>query len=793
MALTPEDQEKAIRQAFYENDNFPEAEELRASIGKLPPKVMDPQPSMQWHDAAALLQHYADHGCPVDCGTPWSTEHLEALLRRGPHISAKSPEAMQALLDETYDKVKNGYARLVRYGDIKSNRPPNLKISPVAMVPHKSRKFRTILDLSFQLRFRGDLLPSVNSASNKRAPAESMIQLGHCIKRLVALLADNYDPNKPFMFSKLDIKDGFWRMSVNEEDAWNFCYVLPSPQDTGNIDDVLLVVPNCLQMGWCESPPFFCAASETARDVIMSLLNEVSLPAHEFEHLMLDDVDPPFLRLHAAMTFNTLLEVFVDDFIAATNNTSSDALRHLSRAMLHGIHSVFPPPSITHHQGEDPISQKKLKAGEGLWSYEKEILGWLVNGLDFTIQLTPEKCQKILEQMKEVIRSTTVPLITFQEVAGKLQHASFGVPGGKGLFSPIYSALKRHHNKQTVYIDPALRQTLQDWTVLIRKLAEDPTPVTLLVPDYPNHISFTDACGLGAGGVITPGMDPTRYWVWQFEWPDYVKKELVTEKTPTGSITINDLELAGMVLGWLAIEMTIPDLSFKHIGLFCDNTSAVSWAFKGSTSTSIPAARLLRLLSLRQRHRQTSSLTPLHIAGTNNMMADVASRAFKEGKFFAASTNLLTYFNSHFPLQTGSWSQLNIHPNLASRVISCLLGKQLPMGQLIRLPKRAIAIGNIGQTTVQTSTNLTLSSPLSQKLIDPSSSQPLQPVYGLGLTEEAIKSRFRQSRTRSRPSPRPQSWLDNKVPPTKWRENTFFPSSDASKASDDKTLPPSHN
>jgi hypothetical protein len=27
-------------------------------------------------------------------------------------------------------------------------------------------------------------------------------------------------------------------------------------------------------------------------------------------------------------------------------------------------------------------------------------------------------------------------------MAGNLQHASFGIPGGKGLFSPIYNAMQ---------------------------------------------------------------------------------------------------------------------------------------------------------------------------------------------------------------------------------------------------------------------------------------------------------------------------------------------------------------
>jgi hypothetical protein len=92
--------------------------------------------------------------------------------------------------------------------------------------------------------------------------------------------------------------------------------------------------------------------------------------------------------------------VFVDDFIGATNTTSPEHLEHFSRAMLFGVHSVFPPPAITGHQGEDPISQKKLSQGEDdTWRNTKEILGWLVDGAAFTIQLLPEKCTTMAKQI----------------------------------------------------------------------------------------------------------------------------------------------------------------------------------------------------------------------------------------------------------------------------------------------------------------------------------------------------------------------------------------------------------
>ena len=155
--------------------------------------------------------------------------------------------------------------------------PQKFNISRVAMIPHKFRTFTAILDLSFHLRHKGKLLESVNAAMVQQAPAEAMIQLGTCTKCLVATLADNYDPNKPFYFAKLDIKDGFWQMAVAADDAGHFCYSLPSTKQGTTLEDTDIVVPNSLQMGWCKSPPFFCAASETARDIIAALLNEVSL------------------------------------------------------------------------------------------------------------------------------------------------------------------------------------------------------------------------------------------------------------------------------------------------------------------------------------------------------------------------------------------------------------------------------------------------------------------------------------------------------------------------------------
>lgn len=88
-------------------------------------------------------------------------------------------------------------------------------------------------------------IESVNSATTKLAPQQTMGKLGSVVKRIVTTMADHFDPTKPFVFTKLDIKDRFWQMAVSDSDAWNFCYALPSkPQQT--LEDTLIVVPNSL-------------------------------------------------------------------------------------------------------------------------------------------------------------------------------------------------------------------------------------------------------------------------------------------------------------------------------------------------------------------------------------------------------------------------------------------------------------------------------------------------------------------------------------------------------------------
>ena len=123
---------------------------MKAEIGKCVLGLMDPHlPYTRDHDAITPLKGYAQDRFPVECGEDCTREHTELMLKMGTHRSALSKKAVRQLRQEKNDKIVHKYARVLKWGDIKDNIPTKLNISPVEMIPHKSKAYRCILDLSF--------------------------------------------------------------------------------------------------------------------------------------------------------------------------------------------------------------------------------------------------------------------------------------------------------------------------------------------------------------------------------------------------------------------------------------------------------------------------------------------------------------------------------------------------------------------------------------------------------------------------------------------------------------------
>jgi hypothetical protein len=141
-------QEKQVKPKYWTaykgNFELPETKEsLQEWKGSMCPRGLAVE-----HPAASKLLDYASGGCPCNSGKPWTKEEMWAAVERGPHVSALEHDAIAQLEEEIPEKVKAGQCKVVLWDDIKHNPPEQLKISPLAMIPHKSRKYRAILDLS---------------------------------------------------------------------------------------------------------------------------------------------------------------------------------------------------------------------------------------------------------------------------------------------------------------------------------------------------------------------------------------------------------------------------------------------------------------------------------------------------------------------------------------------------------------------------------------------------------------------------------------------------------------------
>jgi len=430
-----------------DNNTPTELNPTQSKYKPVPHPRMTPAPSMKHHPAFDMLLDYASAGCPVDCRPDWSREHIMAAIAHGPHLSAKNPAAAASIRAELLEKVAQGYACIIKWDDIKDNPPPKLKISPIAAVPHKSRLFCTILDLSFKLRLHGQRMASVNDSTTPRSNHKAMEQLGKVLWQIVTTIAQA-DPEKGhILMAKWDIKDGFWRLTVSEDDAWHFCYVLPCLHPN---DPIELAVSTCLQMGWTESPPIFSTASETARDVGQeALVRQQPLPPHQLETLCL----PETITLTKPTNLSTdslakLLEVYVDDFMGLFQAPTREELLHFTRAVLHGIHTVFPPPGPDNDPQDEPISIKKLLQGDGVWTTRKELLGWLFDGVTQCMQLPNEKVTKIKTQLKAILCQKTVRFGDLEKLNGKLMHATIGIPTDAG--SSLPSLLHWQENRPPI-------------------------------------------------------------------------------------------------------------------------------------------------------------------------------------------------------------------------------------------------------------------------------------------------------------------------------------------------------
>jgi hypothetical protein len=611
------------------------------------------------HPAAPFLARLASNGVPAPSrAPPWTVAQQDAAVTRGPHPSAAHYYA-SFLLEDLYDYVRMGYWLVLPYSSLRGH--PTLCIAPAGVVPQRDRRPRPIMDYSFN---------GVNQSSLPLAPPHAM-QFGQAFQRILQRLAYANPKYGPPLMAKIDLADGYYRIPLSASAALRLAVILPSD----GLPEPMLGVPLSLPMGWSESPPFFCAFTETCADLANNY--RVHLPTHNFQLRADADVrlpihdsflptaiwpyqpKPPDTPLH-------FTEVYLDDFMVLAQAPLQE---YAMTNLLHHLSSIFHDPPESPRRGV--VSASKVSKGDATFSTTKRILGWDVDTHRMEVRLPAHRMDRLGTLLQTFLHRKCTARRKWQKLLGELRSMALALHSSKYLFSTLQTPLQRS-NTRRFRLNSLLKQSLRDWMALLNSMTSLPIPIATLVPRAPHYWAATDASSQGLGGFWFPTTLVTdgQPVAWRLALSPNIKARLLSSHNPTGDITINDLELAAVILGHSTQMSSVPPYPSTHTCIATDNTTAQAWLHNGSPTTTGPPAFLLRQLASDCR-TWGCSLYPIYAPGATNTVADFLSRSFD-----LSDADVLTHLQRLAPVQP-PWKLATL-PVSSICNMNWALSKQLP-------------------------------------------------------------------------------------------------------------------
>jgi hypothetical protein len=740
------------------------------------------------------LQSFA-RGVPANCGPPWAPEVVTAAREAGPHVSALTKENVDLIWEDIEYQQQAGFVRVVSEADLFSGDVHSeLKISRVAVVPQTNRRGRIIVNLSAPVQLTAPRKkghrrhkvchhPSVNETTEPAADQRAVVALGTALPAIFQFMYET-DCEWEIDWMKIDLSDGFWRMIVEDEKEYNFVFQLPKrPGDTVTF----YVVPSSLQMGWQNSPAYFCTGTETARTLFERLLaltftTGISV-VHRHEPYCRQltsesesDVEPDpdssdLSQWSEPSDIAVLCRVFVDDYcngIAGPvgRKRKRQEQEWVARGALHAIHAVFPPPDVLQHDGgRDSISIKKLKKGDACWNPTKTLLGSAVSGRpgsNRTVGMPWEKTNRYSVRIRSALAMPRnyISFAEFRKIQGQMQHASEVLPCIKGFMSPLNRTLAAASPTVGLGRKSELREALSAFLPLLETVHEHPSHISELVPpSLPHYYGYGDAAAVGVGGAVLPCTRWLQPFVWRMPWPQDIADEV---RKKQGSVSNSDVEAAAVYLAECILDDELGGATAgvsSYIGT--DNKPTESWfSRKASRASHRAPERFLRLQALRQRRTRRGPQDVGYIAGVTNLLGDFPSRSYEKGFPVDSEPAFLAEFSHRHPLppQLGSWKLVHPRSDLFSEVCSILRGT--PSSPI----QPATVTGESGAPSPASSANtLSLSTCNAPPTMwnEATCSWPLLAPCGTVCTATDAKLRDRKSRRRYAGAPcswSPETW-----------------------------------
>jgi hypothetical protein len=175
------------------------------------------------------------------------------------------------------------------------------------------------------------------------------------------------------------------------------------------------------------------------------------------------------------------------------------------------------------------------------------------------------------------------------------------------------------------------------------------------------------------------------------------------------------------------LAANIIETPHPHILIASDNTPAVAWATKGSTTSIKAPAFLLHSLAT-FHHAIPFTFKPVFTPGHTNQIADCCSCSFA-----LSDVSFLHNMNTAFPVQP-SWKLAQLPSDLMSIMNSCVLGKLLREASITNVKMPITPPGTYGcnsasaSTAIQNWPTLPTPYPFYKYLLSVTDSGPLLPV-----------------------------------------------------------------
>lgn len=279
-------------------------------------------------------------------------------------------------------------------------------------------------------------------------------------------------------------------------------------------------------MGWKNSGPAFCAATETITDMAnRDVVNNTPQLSHQLGTIAqtMDYQSKPELTTSSPHQIQTdiparnpvlkrpapkraaYIDIFVNDFTALVQGDRHQVSR-VRRALFCNIDLVsWPLDGADNKHRRQPISMKKLNKGDCSSNYIKVILGWEINSKLGTINLPPHKVDRLLEILAPFPASKKhTTLKTWQRFVGELRSTTLAIPAARCIFSHMQYALTNMQIKNRVTLTKHTHATITDFKALANDVIARPTRIAELIPLHPSVsiVGAHDASGKGAGEVV---------------------------------------------------------------------------------------------------------------------------------------------------------------------------------------------------------------------------------------------------------------------------------------------------